>query len=101
MQNDKKKTESAPAAKPNAGATNCHPEPHALCEVKEPKPSFAPYVRLGRPRPSQIMYRMNRHMHARWLEKLRPAKSAEQKRDEVMKELDSIHAEAVRTTIFE
>lgn len=58
------------------------------------KPDVA--VRLGRTRPSQIMRRMDRLMHNRWLQKLRPAKSAERKREEVMAELNATHPPAVR-----
>ena len=117
----------APAQKLNAGATTCHPEPSAICEVKdlnspssdaatnghpEPGPCGTAAlggesqstksnpdvsVRLGRPRPSQIMRSMDRLMHNRWLQKLRPAKSAETKRDQVMEQLNAAHADAVKT----
>jgi len=86
MQNDEKKTESARAQKPNAGTTAKSPAEgqnnlahSASCGNENtqpiPKSKADVAVRLGRPRPSQIMHRMNRLMHLRWLEKIRPSKT--------------------------
>ena len=50
----------------------------------------------GSRRPSQIMRRMDRVAEARWLRKMHPAKAAEHERDEVIRQLDAAHREAVR-----
>lgn len=46
--------------------------------------------------PKQIIRRLDRITETRWQQKLRPAKSAEKKRGEVMSQLDKAHAEAVK-----
>lgn len=50
----------------------------------------------GSRRPSQIMRRMDRVAEARWLRKIHPAKAAEQERDEVRRQLDAAHRDAIR-----
>ena len=92
----------APAQTPIEGAPDCHSERDVQSNVERRTQTAAlaaPLVRLGRPRPSQIMRRMDRLMHNRWLQKIRPAKSAEQSRDEVLQELNRAHFEAAKNAL--
>lgn len=50
-------------------------------------------------RPSTIMRRMDRLAEERWLRKVRPARVAEQQRDEVMTELNAAHMDGVRAGV--
>ena len=47
-------------------------------------------------RPSMIMRRMDRLAEERWLRKVRPARVAEQQRDEVMTELNTAHMDGLK-----
>lgn len=47
-------------------------------------------------RPSMIMRRMDRLAEERWLKKVRPAKAAEQQRDEVMNDLNAAHMDGLK-----
>lgn len=47
-------------------------------------------------RPSTIMRRMDRLAEERWLKKVRPARVAEQQRDEVMNELNAAHMDGLK-----
>jgi len=84
---------------PDQGRNNLAHSTNLGADAKESatKPSKQYFVRLGRPRPSQIMRRMDRLMHLRWLEKIRPAKAAKQKWDEAMDQLNAAHGDAVKT----
>jgi len=66
------------------GTTALGGEPGTLEPESATKPSKQYFVRLGRPRPSQIMRRMDRVMHLRWLEKIRPAKIRREHRGQTL-----------------
>ena len=51
-------------------------------------------------RPSMIMRRMDRLAEERWLRKVRPARGAEQQRDEVMNELNTAHMDGLKASNF-
>lgn len=50
-------------------------------------------------RPSMIMRRMDRLAEERWLRKVRPAKTAEWQRDEVMTDLNAAHIDGVKAAL--
>lgn len=50
-------------------------------------------------RPSMIMRRMDRLAEEKWLRKVRPAKAAEQQRDEVMNDLSAAHLEGASNAL--
>jgi len=49
--------------------------------------------------PSMIMRRMDRLAEERWLRKVRPAKTLERQRDDVMNELNAAHIDGVRAAM--
>ena len=66
-------------------------------EISEtPKDDSGKAVAVSPRLPSMIMRRMDRLAEERWLRKVRPAKVAEQQRDDVMNELNAAHMDGLK-----
>ncbi|HEY6251483.1 MAG TPA: hypothetical protein VI685_16110 [Candidatus Angelobacter sp.] len=65
-------------------------------EASEPSKEAGKFETIPARLPSMIMRRMDRLAEERWLRKVRPAKTAERQRDEVMNELNTAHMDGVK-----
>ncbi|HEY6351998.1 MAG TPA: hypothetical protein VI636_21595 [Candidatus Angelobacter sp.] len=74
------------------------PEHRNMGESEQPKDASGKAGTVPR-LPSKIMRRMDRLAEERWLRKVRPAKTAERQRDEVMNELNAAHMDGVKTAL--